>query len=85
MATLNIADPRAIDLAAKVARKTGESVDNVILRSLEELVARECPVASGEFDHDLYEDLVKLTNAALPVVDKRSSDEILGYGESGAF
>jgi antitoxin VapB len=81
MASLNIDDPRAAELAARLARITGEGLSEAVIRSLEARISRY--ESAGE-DSGLYDRLMKLTEGPIPVVDSRSDEEILGYGESGA-
>ncbi len=79
---LSIKDPETETLARELARRTGESITEATRRALEDRLrrvtgARKAPI--------LLEDLVAIRKrvAALPVQDRRSPDEILGYDEDG--
>jgi antitoxin VapB len=79
---LSIKDPETEALARELARRTGESITEATRRALEDRLrrvvgARKAPV--------LLEDLAAIRKrvAALPVLDRRSPDEILGYDEDG--
>lgn len=70
-------------LASEISRLTGEPRDVVVRVALEERLARErlrprgCPIDMAATDG-----IVKRFNA-LPVLDTRTDDEILGYDENG--
>ena len=78
---LSINDPQAEALVKQLTEKTGETSEQVILRSLRERLDR---VGNGHTE-SLAEELDQIGKrcAALPDVDKRSPDEILGYDENG--
>jgi hypothetical protein len=80
MASLHIDDPRAAELAARLAQITGESLPEVVVRSLEAQISR---YQSSVVDAALYDRLMKLTEEPIPIVDSRSEDEILGYDGLG--
>ena len=84
VSVLQINDPRAQALAAELARRTGESLDDAILKSLEQRLARETARRS---DPNLVGDLREISGraAALPLLDNRSDDEILGNNDHGTF
>ncbi len=70
-------------LARQVARETGESLTEAIQNSLQERwerlkARRRSQVLTGQ-----VEDLLRRVDA-LPNLDSRPEDEILGYDESGA-
>jgi antitoxin VapB len=70
-------------LARQVARETGESLTEAIRNSLQERwerlkARRRSQVLTGQ-----VEDLLRRVDA-LPNLDSRPEDEILGYDESGA-
>jgi len=75
---LSIRNPRAEDLARAVAKTTGESMTDAIIDALEDKLQRlesRAPVDAM---------LARIMNisrrcAALPTIDTRSEDEILGY------
>lgn len=79
---LSIKNETAERLARQVADETGESITEAIQKSLEERLARlrsdhRSRVLAGQI-----EDLLRRVDA-LPTLDSRSPDEILGYDEHG--
>lgn len=79
---LSIKNEATERLARQVANETGESLTEAIQRSLEERWQR---LKQGRKAHILssqIEDLLRRVDA-LPTLDHRSEDEILGYGEDG--
>ena len=81
---LSIKNEQAEKLAREVARETGESLTSAILHSLEERLER---LKGRRTAPDLVETILAISArvSALPDLDDRSPDEILGYGEDGAF
>ena len=79
---LSIKDPEADRLARELAARTGESLTEAVLVALRERLARETGRAKAIA---LREELAAIRRrcAALPVVDNRSADEILGYDDRG--
>ena len=79
---INIKDSETDLLAREVAKRTGETITNAIRTALRErlqrLVGRYTAPTKRE---KLYEILTRVD--ALPRLDTRSEDEILGYEESG--
>jgi antitoxin VapB len=79
---LSIKDPEADRLARELAKLTGESMTQAVKKALEERLRRVKPAKA---DQTLIDDLneIAMRCAALPVIDDRSADEILGYDEKG--
>jgi antitoxin VapB len=79
---LNIKDPATDRLARELARTTGESITTAVAVALQERLDRVRGRGRGR---DLAAELnaIALRCAALPVVDDRPEDEILGYDEHG--
>jgi antitoxin VapB len=80
---LSIKNDETERLARQVARETGESLTEAIRNSLQERwerlkARRRSQVLTGQ-----VEDLLRRVDA-LPNLDSRPEDEILGYDESGA-
>jgi antitoxin VapB len=80
---LSIKNDETERLARQVARETGESLTEAIQNSLQERwerlkARRRSQVLTGQ-----VEDLLRRVDA-LPNLDSRPEDEILGYDESGA-
>jgi antitoxin VapB len=69
-------------LARLVAEQTGESLTGAIEQALRERWER---LQRKPKEPELVEHLLEIANrvAALPVLDDRSDDEILGYDENG--
>jgi antitoxin VapB len=80
--TLSIKDEKADRLARELARRTGESLTEAVTRALEERLTR---VAPRKADKDLIRRLNAIAKecAALPELDSRSAEEIIGYDENG--
>lgn len=79
---LSIKDPETETLARELARRTGESITEATRRALEDRLRR---VNGARRAPMLLEDLAAIRKrvAALPVLDRRSPDEILAYDEAG--
>jgi antitoxin VapB len=79
---LNIRNVEAERLAGELARHTGETKTDAVIRALKERLAR---VRRDRVPRRLADDLEDIARhcAALPVVDARPADEILGYDDRG--
>jgi antitoxin VapB len=79
---LNIRNPEAERLAAEIARQTGETKTDAVIKALEDRLAR---VRREKGKRRLADELEEIARhcAALPVLDPRSADEIIGYDEFG--
>lgn len=79
---LNIKHPDADRLARQLAAKTGETLTDAVVNALRERLFRE---EARRRRSSLARELeaIRKRCAALPVLDSRSSDEILGYDEHG--
>jgi antitoxin VapB len=79
---LSIKDPETERLARVLAERTGETITLATRRALEERLRR---VGSDERKAALLEDLAAIRRhwSALPVLDTRSAEEIIGYDENG--
>lgn len=80
---LSIKDPEADLLARRLAAQTGETITKAVIHALREQLARE--ERKADDDDQLVEDILEIARrfSALPVLDPRSPDEILGYDENG--
>jgi antitoxin VapB len=76
--TLYIKNPAAHSLAEKVSKKLGVTLTEAVVRSLEDKL-RDTP---RPIDWKKV-DAITQKLAAMPVLDSRSIDEILGYDEFG--
>ena len=79
---LSIEDPETEQLARELARLTGESIMTATKRAIEERLRR---VGRHSRKAVLLEDLADIRRrwSALPVLDDRRSEDILGYDEHG--
>ncbi len=79
---LNIRNKEAEALAAEVAKRTGETKTEAVINALKERLAR---VKRLRPRRRLSDDLAEIAQRfdALPVLDARDADEILGYDQNG--
>lgn len=79
---LNIKDQEVYQMARKLADLTGQSMTEVVRQSLRDQLARE---ERRKLSPHVMERLREISDlcAALPVLDNRTEDEILGYDEHG--
>jgi antitoxin VapB len=75
--SLNIKDPRTDTLARELARTTGETLTQAVTVAVSERLER---LQAGRRPRRLADQLDEI---ALPVLDERSEDEILGYDAHG--
>ena len=80
---LSIKDPEADKLARNLARRTGETITQAVITALRERLARQ--QHSEQAIESLIEDIMDIGRhcAALPLLDARPPDEIIGYDEHG--
>ena len=79
---LSIKHPEADRLARELAAHTGETLTEAIVTSLRERLAREkARVSPRGVSDELGE--IGSRCAALPILDGRSADEIVGYDDRG--
>jgi antitoxin VapB len=83
---LSLKDPETDRLAREVARLTGESLTQAVRKALSERLERE-RLRRGQSARRLVEELNEIARhcAALPDLDTRSPDEIIGYDENGLW
>ena len=79
---INIKSVQAERLAREVAAKTGESLTGAIQRALEERLERLKQQRRSQIVLSQLEDILRRVDR-LPILDSRTSDEILGYDEQG--
>ena len=79
---LSIKDPETEQLARTLAERTGETITLATRRALEERLRR---IGSDSRKAALLEDLAAIRRrwGALPVLDDRDADDIIGYDENG--
>jgi antitoxin VapB len=80
--SLSIQSDRVEWLAREVARESGTDVGEAIVQALQERLARLRARPQGD---ELLAEVLAISSrcAALPDLDRRPPDEILGYGEAG--
>lgn len=81
---LSIKNPEAERLAGEVARRTGETMTQAVIVTLQERLERLTGRRRGP---DLAQALLRIPERcrSLPDLDPRSPDEILGYDPEGSF
>jgi antitoxin VapB len=81
---LSIKDPDADRLARVLAQLTGETLTEAVINSLRERLERV--ERKEQAVESLVDDAMEIGRhcAALPLLDPRTPDEILGYDENGA-
>ena len=79
---LSIKNPETEQLARQVAQITGESLTEAIQKSLRERMERLHQQRKRQFRREEVEAILRRVDA-LPVLDARSPDEIIGYDEHG--
>lgn len=79
---LNIRNQQAEELATLLAKLTGETKTEAVTQALKERLER---IRRTRARRGLADDLdeIALHCAALPVRDRRSADQIMGYDEHG--
>ena len=79
---LNIRNSETEQLAAELARRTGETKTEAVTKALRERLVR---LRRGRGKRRLADELneIAMRFASLPVLDPRTPDEILGYDDGG--
>ena len=80
---LSLKDSETDRLAREVASLTGESLTEAVRRALAERLDRERRKRGEAAGLASRLDALALEGAALPDLDRRSADEIIGYDEHG--
>jgi antitoxin VapB len=80
--SLNIKDPDADTLARELAQTTGETITEAVSVAVQERLER---LRAARTRRSLADELdeIALRCAALPVLDERPEEEILGYDAHG--
>ncbi len=79
---ISLKDPEADRLAREVAARTGETLTAAVIVALRERLARLKGQRRRRLLRDELRDIARRC-AALPTLDDRTADEILGYDEQG--
>lgn len=79
---LNLRNPEAEQLAAELAKATGETKTEAVTKALRDRLSR---VRQERTQRSLADELDEIAKhcAQLPILDHRTPDEILGYDENG--
>jgi antitoxin VapB len=79
---ISIKNTETEQLARELAKETGETITEVIKRSLQDRLQR---VRGRRHARELPEQVEDILHRmdALPTLDERSEDEILGYDQNG--
>jgi antitoxin VapB len=79
---LNIKDPTADRLVRELAETTGESITTAVTVAVRERLERVRGMAPAEMR---LQAILRISEqaAAMPVIDDRTDEEILGYDEDG--
>lgn len=82
---LQIEHPEADSLVRELTKYTGESVTQAVLTALRERIARERNRTLNLPAVSTLDEILRIGQecAALPVLDSRTPDDILGYNEHG--
>lgn len=78
---LSIKDDEADRLAREIARKTGESLTQVVVVALKERLGRLTPVPGSNLTSEI--ERIGRRIQKMQILDHRTADEILGYDENG--
>ena len=79
---LSIKDPKVDRLTRQLARITGETITEAVRVAVHDRLEREQRRRGKTVDLARIDEIVAQL-AALPVVDDRSPDELIGYDEHG--
>jgi antitoxin VapB len=79
---LNIKNAVTERLARQIAKETGESITEAIQHALEERLQHLPQRRRGHIMAEKLEDILRRVDA-LPTLDTRPEDEILGYDKEG--
>jgi antitoxin VapB len=79
---ISIRNPKTEELAREVAAESGENLTQAIMHALEERLER---LKGRKTAEDLAEEIMKISErcSALPQLDDRTPEEILGYDSKG--
>ena len=79
---LNIRNKEAEELAEELARRTGETKTEAVIKALRDRLGRIRRQRPRRRLADQLEEIARACSQ-LPVLDRRTPDEILGYGDDG--
>ncbi len=81
--TIHIRNPRADRLARDLAARLNSSVTDAVITALEQTLASAMPHPDSLEARMAAIRAAQARLAAMPILDHRSDDEILGYDENG--
>ena len=79
---LSIKNAETEQLARQIAKETGESITEAIQKSLRERLERLGKEQRRHILREQVEEILRRVDA-LPILDERSAEEIIGYDEHG--
>ena len=81
---MSIRNQRAEQLAREVAREAGENITQAVVHALEERLLR---LKGRRTEPDTFQTIMEISRrcSALPDVDRRTPERIMGYDEQGTF
>ena len=79
---LSIKDPETDRLARQLAELTGESLTDAVKQALNDRIEQETRRRGDKLDRSRLDDIVQRL-AALPSVDDRTPEELVGYDTVG--
>ena len=79
---ISIKNAETEELARELAKETGETITEVIKKSLQDRLQRVRGRRHARGLPEQVEDILQRIDA-LPTLDKRTEDEILGYDQDG--
>jgi antitoxin VapB len=79
---LSIKDPEADRLARQLAELTGESLTDAVKQALNDRIEQETRRRGDNLDRSRLDDIVQRL-VALPTVDERTPEELIGYDAEG--
>ena len=83
--TVLIKDEEADRLIRQLAERTGKTITDAVKAAVSEKLART-PLSEAEIAERLRRiEAIVARAKAMPILDNRSGDEILGYNENGHF
>ncbi len=84
---LHIQDPETDKLAWELSAATGETITQAVNTALRERIRSVSVVPGSKSREEIIARVEEITSqlAALPVLDTRTPDEIIGYNEHGFF
>ena len=80
---ISIKNPETEELARQLAEETGETITEVIKKSLQDRLQRVRGRRHARGLPEQFADILQRMDG-LPALDGRSEDEILGYDQNGA-